>query len=312
MRRTILLLFLCLAAFSFFSCAQENSKKIWVGILPVADASGEPQAEIFGQYLTGRIFHELQSTSIEPVLLNPGGLYNPLSSGWTIEFSHRIGVDLVVISSILPTDKPKKGNWTLKVQTELMEISTGKTSVTVLHTFDIDRRVVLSDYWKTGRTDSPRDYLHGGSDTGTHMVLFGDKPFEKQPLGAAAKDTAESIRKFVVATAPELTANRSAPAMVVKGGPCEVMFGVRYSKRKSTAYDLYVNGRNESIGMVDGISKLSLNSGPILVHVTVHDVPYRLPVQHLYQANSYVNCSAQNHTLALVIGPTGEATLEWE
>jgi hypothetical protein len=139
-----------------------------------------------------------------------------------------------------------------------------------------------------------------------------DRPFEKQPLGKAAKSIAESIRTQTISIAPSVSSSKSAPQPVAKGGPCEETFGVSYGKKISTAYDFVVNNRDESLGMVDGLAKFSASSGSVVVRVVVHDPPYRLPVQRLYQASVYLDCGLPNRNLTLEIGPTGEAVLQWK
>jgi hypothetical protein len=307
---------ICLAViFCGVASAQEGvPQKTWVGVLPVADASGEAYSEVVGQYLTGMIFQQLQSTasSLQPMLLNPGGLYNPLSSEWTLEYSHRIGVDLVIISSILPSDKPKKGDWTLRVQAQLMDVASGKTSSSFMGTARIDKRHLIANPSSNGEfADSPADYLHRGTGS-ISILLLDDRPFEKQPLGKATKSIAEAIGTEAVSMAPTVSSSTSAPVPVAKGGPCDVSFGVSYGKKISTAYDFVVNGLNESLGMVDGLAKFSAPSGPVIVKVVVHDPPYRLPIQRLYQANTYLDCGFPNPSLRLEIGPTGEASLQWK
>jgi len=311
----VLCALVCFLAFCGVAAAQQGaSQKIWVGVLPVADASGEAQSELFGQNLTGMIFRELQSSPVEPMLLNPGGLYNPLSTEWIVEYGHRIGVDLVVISTILPSDKPKKGDWTLKVQSQLMDLTSGKMSALFLGSVQIDRRHVIADPRNGGvGIDSPADYLHQAGTPSSQMIL-DDRPYEKQPLGKAAKTIAESLSTQIASMAPTISSLQSAPAPIAKSGPCESGFGVSYGKKISTAYDFIVNGRNESLGMIDGRAKFSTSSGTVVVRVVVHDAPYRLPVQRLYQASTYLDCglASRSQMLSMEIGATGEAQLVWK
>jgi len=80
----------------------------------------------------------------------------------------------------------------------------------------------------------------------------------------------------------------------------------------SKSYGVVVNGREESLTMKEGVVPLSgVKDGPVVVHVSVNDAPYKLPVQRLYQANDVVSCASQPKALVLEIGPAGEGLLKW-
>jgi len=66
-----LLLVVCCVA------VQAQDKKV-LGIMPVFDTSGDPFGQQFAQNLTAMIYDKLEGAPFEVVLLNPGGLYNPL------------------------------------------------------------------------------------------------------------------------------------------------------------------------------------------------------------------------------------------
>lgn len=139
----------------------------------------------------------------------------------------------------------------------------------------------------------------------------GSRPFAKQPLGKAANSMAESVHSQVLAQYPVIKAD--APVQP-KGGTCTITVGVKYVSKKaeSKAYDIIVNGENQSLLTKEGGTKIeNFKSGPVFLQLSVADAPYRLPVQDLYQANTVLDCAAPGHTLTLDIGPVGDALLHW-
>ena len=76
-------------------------------------------------------------------------------------------------------------------------------------------------------------------------------------------------------------------------------------------YLIAVNAKEESLGVSDGKVRVEEPSGPILLHVTVQDPPYRQPVQDTYYANSMLDCSRDASTLLFEIGSAGEAVIRW-
>src|SRR5271169_5353880 len=58
--------------------AQDKSGRRVLGIMPVFDSSGEEYGQQFAHNLTAMEFHKLDGAPFDVVLLNPGGLYNPL------------------------------------------------------------------------------------------------------------------------------------------------------------------------------------------------------------------------------------------
>ncbi len=291
-------LLLCLVLLAFACPAYSQAGKPVLGIMPVFDASGDATGEIFSQNLTFMLFQELRASNVEPVLLNPGALYNPIYPEWISEFSELAHVSSVLVTTLQPMDKPKKGSWTVNLQAVVMNVSSGKSSPPVTHRFSVDRRDVAVEY-------------------GYHSLFFdtgASRPFAKQPLGRGAHEMAREIRAQVSGAA-EYLAPGVPPAAASGAGACDVSFKVVYKSKNanSKAYGLVVNGREESLGMKEGVVPLSgLKNGPLVVHVTVNDAPYKLPVQKLYQANDVVNCGSPSRSLALEIGPAGEALLRWQ
>lgn len=278
-----------------------------VGILPVFDASGDAQSEVFTSHLTLMIYERLQGSAVQPRLLNPGGLYNPLSPEWPIEFGESAGVDVLLISTMLSTEKPKKGDWTLRVETSLLDIRSGKKVGPALYRYDIDRKYVGEKAYIT--TGSYR----ASSEAGRSVVEFVSRPFDKQPIGKAARSLAESISSDASAQSASIATAKSGAARAPEKGRCTAAFSVVYAAKKtnSKAYAIVANSKDESLWVKDGVARLDLSSGPLVVQVSTEDAPYRLPVQRLYQADTLVDCSREQNALVLEIGGGGEALLQW-
>ena len=73
--------------------AQAQDKKV-LGIMPIFDTSGDPFGQQFAQNLTAMVYDKLEGAPFEVVLLNPGGLYNPLLPD-TQEYVQSAGVTTV-------------------------------------------------------------------------------------------------------------------------------------------------------------------------------------------------------------------------
>ena len=75
--------------------------------------------------LTAMEFHKLDGSPFDVVLLNPGGLYNPLIPESIVDYAQSANVDTVLIMSFLQTTKPQKGDYTLNVETKMMDVASG-------------------------------------------------------------------------------------------------------------------------------------------------------------------------------------------
>ncbi len=285
------------------SAATAQSRAV-VGILPVFDASGDVQSERFTSHLTLMIYERLQKSTVQPHLLNPGALYNPLNTDWPVEFGESAGVDVLLISTMLGTEKPKKGDWTLRVEAYVLDLRSGKKSLPVLHRYEIDRRYVGENVYVTS----------GGVRQAGVAGEFVSRPFDKQPIGKAARAMAESIAAGVPAQAEGVASQRSGISSAPDQGRCTVDFAVAYTTKKtnSKTYQLVANARDESLWLKDGVAHLELASGPLVLQVSTNDSPYRLPVQRLYQLDAVVDCTRPERKLVLEIGGGGEALLHWQ
>lgn len=291
-----LLVMFCLSP---LACAGDK-EVVRVGILPTFDEGGESFGPVFSQYLTMMLFHNLeQQHGIAPVLLNPGGVYTPSSDEWIADYAQRADVDEVLVTAFEKPIAPKQGDWILTVRSEMIDVASGKRS----------------DPWKQSATIEKRNAaVQYGIDTYFHDIAFVEpsKAFEKQPLGKRARNIADAISADVPAHITN-QAKRPAPQSV-DSGPCAVNFKIRYSSKNASshAYNALVNGRDETLNAKDDGLPLTVKSGPLLIQAQVQDAPYKLPKQPIYQANTYVNCSAAQHNLVLDIGAAGEALLKWQ
>ena len=294
MRTKSLLLLLCLALAPYSLWAQ--SKRVSVGILPVFDASGDVAGEVMSQGLTLLTYEALRDSSVYPVLLSPGGVYASSDKEWALDYARQAGVDAVLVSTLQPSNRPKKGDWTVRVETELLEVAGGKSAPVQMHT-ELVNRVHLNFI-----------------DTGTYnmqgMEIAASRPFEKQELGKKARKLAESIRGYVISGTSLVKAGTSP----VLGGSaaCRVDFRIEYpNQANSFAYSLVANRRDETLFIKEGVASLDTKTGPIVLQLKLNDAPYRLPVQRLYQLSAQTDCGKATQSLTMRIGPAGEALLIW-
>jgi hypothetical protein len=304
------LLLACLLAASA-GRAQNNGGRKTLGIMPVFDASGEEYGELFAQNLTAMEFRKLQGAPFDVVLLNPGGLYNPLIPESIVDYAQSANVDTVLVMSFLQTDKPQKGDFTLHVEAKLMDSASGKLGEATSYGFSLPRHDIAVEIANSGL-----DIAGTASNTvrtGRNIYsLLGTKnqPFEKQPLGKAANNIADGVRTYVLSQVPPSTAK----VPEVKLGTCTYSVQVKYTSKKavSKAYDIILNGEEESLWTKEGVTTLENKpSGPVFVQLSVADAPYRLAVQHLYQANTMLDCAKPERELYLDIGAGGDALLHW-
>ena len=113
-----------------------------VGVAPVFDASGDPWGEEMASHVTMLTFEELRSQAISPVLISPGGVYNPLDEDWIREYGRSAGVDVVLVTTLQRSDRPHNGDWTLKMETFLLDVNGSGRSTPAVHTQSTNRRNV--------------------------------------------------------------------------------------------------------------------------------------------------------------------------
>jgi hypothetical protein len=280
--------------------AQGNGGRRIVGIMPAFDTTGDSYGQQFAQNLTAMVYDKLAGAPFEIVLLNPGGLYSPLIPESMLEYTQSAGVDSVLVMTLQPTDKPQKGDYILHVEAKLMDAENAK-ELGAASTYSA----------KVSHNGSTSNTARHGHDIYSAMARTnGSRPFEKQPLGKAALGMAASIQSQMLAQVQVAKADR-APA---PGGACTISIRVQYTAKKafSRAYDVLVNGENQSLWTKDGVTTLeNMKGGSVFLQISVADPPYRTPVQDLYQANTVLDCSRPERQLALDIGPVGDALLHW-
>ena len=300
--RWVAVVFCCIAWAHSINAA--HAAKIHVGILPVFNAGGDPFAPVFNENLTLMIFHELQNSAVTPVLLNPGGLYNPSDDEWIVEYARKTGVTAVVITSLLKTDTPSIGNWKVMVQGEILDLSSEKRSPPWTMFVAMNKRDVQLDYG--------RDVLTYGE---IDLNSQSSRRFEKQPLGKAAHSIAEQVSNHLL---QEIRPKGSSPSPgeppKTTAGSCNIDFKIRYSSKHaaSKSYTVFVNGTDESFNIQEGVLPLAVRPGDLLLKIKINDAPYKLPKQDVYEASSYIDCSRPEHILLLDIGAAGEGFLHWE
>lgn len=292
--------------------AQDQGGGKILGIMPVADSSGETYGQLFAQNMTAMMYQKLANAPFQVMLLNPGGLYSPLTPESITDYAQMAGVDMVLVTTFLPTDKPPKGDYALHVEAKLVDAKTGKEMAPSAYAITMNRHELLMEVAGKGL-----DY--SGDRSGTvragrslYMAMAsGSKPFAKEPLGKAANTMAESVHTQVLSQYEVSKADAPVPPA---SGKCTITVGVKYVSKKavSKAYDILVNGLNQSLLTKEGGTTIpDVPAGPLFVQMSVADAPYRLPVQDLYQANTVLDCAAPEHNLFLEIGPVGDALVHW-
>jgi len=301
-----------LIAIAFLLCSgivQAQDKRV-VGVMPIFDGSGDPFGQQFAQNLTAMIYDRLVGAPFQVVMLNPGGLYNPLLPD-TQDYVQSSGVTTVVVAMLKPTDKPQKGDYILHLESKIQDVS-GKDLNVSNYSGKISHNDALLDAAKIGvEYGSNTSYTarRSGDLISAMMMSNGSRPFTKQPLGKLALTMAGQVQSQIMAQM-----GSGGSLVSVAGGACTVTIQVKYTAKKATsrAYDIIINGLNNSLWTKDGVTTLdNFKSGPMFLQVHVGDPPYRTPVQDLYQANTILDCAKPERNLALELGPVGDGLLQW-
>ncbi len=311
-RRLACLVLLFLLSLPVCAVAAPGDKSI--GIFPVFEQGDSKLGSSFAQHLTTLIYGQLQAASMSPLLLNPGGLYSGSADAETLDYARSSNVTAVLVTTLLSTEIPEKGDFFVRVDGKLVDVASGSELASWESTAPISRHEFLTENAHTyGREAVSR--MPGGA-YGTSAIDIvelsgsGSHPFDKTAVGKAALKIAQDMGSQVAQKAPAGAA--AAPAAVAPS--CNVDFKVSYIAKhaSSKSYDVVVNGKNETLSIVDGKVPLTLNSGPVLVQIAVHDAPYKMPKQDIYQANTQLACAPEQHTLVFQIDQVGEGTLKWQ
>jgi hypothetical protein len=263
----------------------------------------------FAQHLTAMIFEQLRGAGVDAVLLNPGGLYSATPDAEILEYARNNNATVGLIAVVLNEDIPASGDYIVTVETKLVNTQSGDVMATWQSTAPISRHELINNAVKTYSPDAAGRVagVYGSSAANAAILMSSDtKAFEKQAVGKTAAKLAEDIRNQATHAVP---ATGSKPA--AGSGSCKVTFKVGYPRGISKAYDVVINGKNESLNVVDGYVPVNLQAGPVMVLVSVHD-PKRMPAQDVYQANTIATCAPDQTVLVLQLDQIGSAMLKWQ
>ena len=281
-------------------------KPVVVGICPFYDDTGTPAGERSGTMLPVMFLEKAKSAGFVPIIVNPGPDITPGDTEWPAEVARMVGADAVLVGQVRslatrkgkkPTDDVLRGHVLLSshaanlvLSASLVDASNGRE----LAPLSVEEAVKGSWFSEA---------------IGFHRESFW---FADTHFGQAITHAAEKLISGIASSLSQVTPHSAYPA-VATGRSCHVTVRVIYKAkdRSSKMYLVAVNGKEESMGIKDGLLELEVPSGPILLHVTVKDAPYRQPVQSTYYANSLVDCSRTDSTLAFEIGGSGEGVLRW-
>src|SRR6267378_2569011 len=194
-----------------------------IGILPTFNSGGDNFGSVFGQHLALTLFQQLQNNVVRSVLMNPGGRYVPTDDDWLLDYGKRGDVDYLVITTLLKMQVPDKGNCTIMVRTEILDLKSGTRSGPWNHAVEVSRHDARLDY------GALRVSLVGDYDLGPSRL------FEKQPLGKAMMALADQVRAQVLqAVRP---GGYAAPARRVETstGSCDLHLKVLYTSKNTAS-----------------------------------------------------------------------------
>jgi hypothetical protein len=284
------------------------SQKPVVGICPFWDDTGTPAGERSGTMLPVMFLEKAKAAGINAVILNPGPAWSPDDLDWPAELARTAGADVVLVGRVtaLATKEGKKATErtlrghilldshaaNLVLDATLVEGASGR-SLATMHTSELVKGMWLEEM----------------------LLPHAAEPFwfANSHFGQAINRSAEQL---IHDLGPHLSEVKpSGNYRVTPAGPsCRVKVRVLYKamNRASKMYLIAVNGKEESLGINDGVVEVEEPSGPILLHVEVKDHPYRQLVQNDYYANSMLDCSRPDNSLAFEIGSAGEGMIRWQ
>jgi hypothetical protein len=275
-----------------------------IGILPVYDNSGQSLTENLPVNLTYMIYRDLlTNAAYEPVLLNPGGLYDSDSVDSIMDYAAKAKVDVLLVSSILPCVKVNDRRCRLKMDVRMVNVATAKASAKALND---SVEVANSDLFSS---------IAATYVSSTYAGFFkGPQDFEKQPLGKGAMKLVEWTRGYVASTLPAMDVTPTGTASAGKPATCDMDVHIRYVTKKSASksYTILANEKDETSRIKDGAAHFPMQSGPVMLRFEVKDAPYGMPVEKLYQASTILDCSASSQALNIDVGSAGDLLLHWQ
>lgn len=296
-------------------CAAAAPGDKTIGVFPVFEQGDSKLGSQFAQHLTTMIYRQLLDASMPVQLLNPGGLYSGSPDAETLDYARGNNVTVVLVTTLLSTEIPEKGDFSVRVDGKLVDVASGSELASWESTAPISRHEFLTEnahaYGKQAVSVMPGGTYGATAIDIAELSGSGSHPFEKTASGKAAHKIAEDMANQIAHNAPAVSAT---PAPASAAPSCKVDFKVSYIAKhaSSKSYDVVINGKSETLSIVDGKVPLTLNSGPVLIQLAVHDAPYKMPKQDVYQANTHLACAPEQHTLVLQIDSVGEGTLKWQ
>ena len=280
-----------------------------VGILPVDDESAETLTETLPTGLTMLLYNHIREMpNLEPILLAPGGLYDPGSKDWIQEYGRKSHVDAMLISRLLPTLKVNDRRRRLVFAIEIMDVKTGNVSARLV---DDTVEIQTSDLAMT----VANGYISADERASLVASFFKNSAdFEKMRIGTASLKLVDWTKSQLQSGLPALGASPSGTAADAKTPPCPMTFRIRFMTKHSIAkgYVLLANDTDQSTAINDGIASFAVPGGPLVIRAQIPDPPYGIPLSKLYQASTLHTCSSQPQSLTMEIGAAGEALLRWE
>jgi hypothetical protein len=288
-----------------------------VGVCPFFDDTGTDAGERSGILLPVMFLDKSKSAAFLPVIVNPGPSLLPADTQWATEVGRMAGTDAVLVGQVRalatkegnkPTEEKLRGHILLAshaarlvMEATLVEVASGRE----LGTWQTEELVKGS--WLS---EAAARFTGVGAAFHGEAFWFADTHFGKA-IGRGADQLVADVGSALSQVKPSGAYN--IPSVSGAGQSCRVTVRVLYTQkeRASKTYLIAVNGKEESMGIDDGILSLEVPSGPILLHITVKDPPYRQLVQTTYYANSMVDCASKQSTLAFEIGSSGEGLIRW-
>jgi hypothetical protein len=303
MSRTISVLFAAFLSLAAMASAAANNKPTVVGILPVYDSSAKSLTDALTPNLTYMIYRDLLANpALQPVLLSPGGLYDPEAVDWISEYAAKAKVDVVLISTLLPCIKVNDRRSRLNLQVRILNLANGTLSAKAVNdTIEV-------------KNDDLFSYVETSYVSSTVKGFFkGPKDFEKHALGKAARKLAGWTREYAVTTLSVTDVPPTDVEPSSRPASCAIDFHISYLKKKSVAkfFSVIADDMDESSTITDGTAHFAVPGGPLVLRLQVNDAPYGVPVETLYQASTILDCSGRTH-LVMEMGNAGDSLLHWQ
>ena len=286
--------------------AQGQEKKIVVGILPTYDSSGESYGGPVSQMLTGMLYQQFAvNPRFRPVFLNPGGLYDPTGTSYIAQYGQTLDspVDLVLATTFIQPENPKKGDLILHLRSAQLDPKTGDPLMTTTAGTPLKDRSAMINY---GLHNLPTGYYQEG-------MYQPSRNFDKSPVGKAAFDLARQSVEAASSVASKVIATGVVPVQKA-ATTCKIKMRINYVERHaiSKSYTAIIDEKEESLGINEGILEVDEHAGPLLMQIKLNDAPYKLPKQDLYLFDPIVDCSRSSNFLQINVGASGEASTKWQ